>query len=315
MSDNPVTPVIIYSARNSKLCIGEDDNMKTILVLTDLTENAAHAARAGVRLGEKLGANILLLNVNTSQPVMPQYFGDPTAVDTLDFWEAESRKRLHQLSRSLESLLVQRDPQLRGPNIESCCGEGNVAMAIEEVMARKDIELIVMGARGGSTIDHIFAGSETVAVIDKSAKPILIVPLNADLNKLAKIVYATDFNQADLSGLRYLVKLAKLFNAHVEVVHVNLYHDQEDSSKLERERVFLKEIRNLNYPKISIREVHGKEVTSRLNTLCEESVADVLAFMHYKNSFFKRLFKHSTTLGALTDQKIPLLILPSEMTD
>jgi nucleotide-binding universal stress UspA family protein len=288
--------------------------MKTILILTDFTENAAHAALSGVRLSEKLHTNILLLNVNISHPVMPQYIGGPTVIEDLNFWIEESKIRLQKLSGSLEPLVVHTDPTQRKPTIHIQCGQGNVAMAIEEVMGQNDIELVVMGARAGSTIDHIFAGSETMAVIDKSTKPVLVVPLNTDLNNLNKIVFATDYNEADIKGIHYLVKLGKLFNSHLEIVHVNIYHDK-DIMRLEKEEIFLKQIKRLKYANISFREISGKEVTHRLITLCQETGADMLAVMHYKNSFIKRIFTHSTTQRALTGQKIPLLIFPREMAD
>ena len=245
---------------------------------------------------------------------MPLYIGGPTVIEDLSIWENESRKSLLQLSESLEPFVVHMDPHQRKPSIHMQCGQGNVAGAIEEVIGQKDIELIVMGARAGSTIDHIFAGSETIAVIDKSTKPVLVVPLNTDVNKLNKIVFATDYNEADIKGIHYLVKLGKLFNSHLEIVHVNLYHDS-DIMRLEKEEIFLKQIKRLKYPNISFREIGGKEVTHRLNTLCQETGADVLAVMHYKNSFIKRLFTHSTTQRAITNQKVPLLIFPGEMTE
>jgi nucleotide-binding universal stress UspA family protein len=284
--------------------------MKTILILTDFTENAAHAALSGLMLGEKLHANLLLFNVNLTQPVIPQYAGGPTVIDDFSFWEKESKELLHKLSGSLESLIVQTDPQLYKPAIHIECGEGNVGVMVNEMAKQKDIELVVMGARAGTTMDHILTGSETISVIDHAIRPVLVVPLNAGLSKLNKVVFATDYSERDINGIHYLVKLGKLFNFHLEIVHVNLF-DEKDILKMEKEGMFLKQVNKLKYPHISFKEINGKDVTHRLNTLCDETGADLLSIMHYKNSFLKRIFKHSTTHRALTDQKIPLLIFPS----
>jgi len=288
--------------------------MKSILILTDFTENAAHAALSGIILSKKLHSNLLLLNVNPSQPVIPQYAGGPTVVEDFGFWEKESREKLHQLSETLEALLIQSDPQHSKPAIFVECGEGNVGIMVRELIKQKDIEMIVMGARAGSTMDHILTGSETISVVDHATRPVLVVPKNADLNKLSKVIFATDYNETDMNGIHYLVKLGKLFNFHLIIVHVNLFNDK-DILKMKKEEIFLNHVKRLKYPHISFREITGKEVTHRLNTLCDETGADLLSVMHYKNSFLKRLFKHSTTHKALSGQRIPLLIFPAELDD
>ena len=289
-----------------------NSNMNTILILTDFTANAAHAALSGIALSQKLHANILLFNINSSQPNVPQYAGGPTVVSDFSFWQKESREKLSQLSQALEPLLVQPDPPYRKPVIEIECGEGNIGIMVREVTKQNDIEMIVMGARAGSTIDHVLTGSETISVVDHTTRPVLVVPKNADLTILTKVIFATDYNQADLKGIHYLVKLGKLLNFHLVIVHINLVEDK-DILKMGKEEKFLNQVRRLKYPHISFREINGKEVTHSLTALCDETGADLLSVMHYKNSFLKRLFKHSTTLRALDVQQIPLLIFPSEL--
>ena len=286
--------------------------MKSILILTDFTENAAHAAFSGIALSQKLHTNLLLFNVNSSQPVIPQYAGGPTVVDDSAFWEKESREKLHQLSEALGPLLIQTNPKHRKPAMYVECSEENVGIMVREVIKKNNIEMIVMGSRRGSTMDHILTGSETISVVDHATRPVLVVPENADLNKLSKVIFATDYDEADMNGVHYLVKLGKLFNFHLVIVHVNLY-DDKDILKMKKEEIFLNHIKRLKYPHVSFREINGKEVTHRLNSLCDETGADLLSVMHYKNSFMKRLFKHSTTHKALDGQKIPLLIFPPEM--
>ncbi|HZX58390.1 MAG TPA: universal stress protein [Mucilaginibacter sp.] len=286
--------------------------MKNILILTDFTENAAHAALSGVKLSEKLHANLLLFNVNTSQPVAPNYAGGPAVVDDLGFWENESKEKLRKLSESLEPLLVQTDPEQRKPTIHFEYGEGSIGHMIKEITMQKDVEMIVMGARAGSTFEHILTGSETHMVIDNAKRPVLVVPLHTGLTRMNKVVFATDYNQADLTGIRYLAGLGLLFNFQLEVVHVNLLGENDITRNI-RKNAFLNEIHKLRYSHITFREVFGKDVIHRLNYMCTELDADLLSIMHYKNSFFSKIFSHSFSKEALSNQKIPLLILPSEM--
>ncbi len=286
--------------------------MKSILILTDFTENAAHAALSGVKLSEKLNADLLLLNVNTSQPIAPNYAGGPAVIDDFDFWEDESKEKLKKLSDSLEPLLVRTDPEQRKPAIHFECGEGSIGFITKQLTAQKEVEIIVMGARAGSTFEHIMVGSETNTVIDNAKRPVLVVPLHTGLTKLNKVVFATDYNEADIAGIRYLVKLGQLFNFQLEIVHVNLLGENDITRNI-RKNLFLNEIHRLRYSHITFREIFGKDVIHRLNYLCQELDADMLSIMHYKNSFFSRIFSHSISKEALSNQKIPILVFPSEM--
>ena len=75
----------------------------------------------------------------------------------------------------------------------------------------------------------------------------------------------------------------------------------------------MKQVNRQKYPHIVVEEIKGKNVNERLNKLCEESDADLLAFTHYKDSFFSRLFSHSNTRAALGVQKLPVMIFPANM--
>lgn len=283
--------------------------MKTILILTDFTENATHAALSGVMLSENLHANILLFNANTSQPVIPQYAGGgPTVIDDLSYWEDESKERLGELS---EHLMAMSNPQKRKPSIHVQCGEGSMGDIIKHILHQKDIELIVMGARAGSTIEHILTGSETISVINHSTRPVLVVPLNAGLKKLKKVIFATDFEEADVKGIHYLVKLGKLFNYRLDIVHVSLL-GEKNTLDSEKEEAFLSQLAGLKYG-IRYKEIEGEEVISTLNSLCDETGTDLLALGHHQRSLFTSLFRQSTTKKALLSQKTPLLVFPSKM--
>jgi nucleotide-binding universal stress UspA family protein len=53
--------------------------MKTILILTDFSENSAHAAKAAVNLAEKMHANMLLFHNYQVLPVTANYGAGPWA--------------------------------------------------------------------------------------------------------------------------------------------------------------------------------------------------------------------------------------------
>ena len=285
--------------------------MKTILVLTDFSENAAHAAKSSVMLGEKLHADILLVNNIAGIPVTPYYIGGGFVAEEASWMIDECNKNLKKLTEVLEPIIARIDPQNHRPTVHKQIAEGNIGENIVNAIHHMDIELIVMGAKTGSTMDHILSGSETNSVINHATSPILVIPAGVDFKKLKKVVFATDFKKADFDAVDYLVKLGEVFNFQLQIVHVSLIGKSE-TDREEQQRDFMAKITGLNYPKITYMDVRGKDVIERLNRLCDETEADMLTLVHYPHSFFTLILKDSYTQKALRDQNIPLLIFPAK---
>jgi nucleotide-binding universal stress UspA family protein len=288
--------------------------MKTIVVLTDFSDIALHAAETSVMLSEKLNTDLFLFNAYINVPVIPQYAAGPWVVDEIMQWKVESDQKLDKLADHLHRIIKHKDQHPHKPSIHYMAGEGNLGENMVDIINDKDVELIVMGARADSNLHSIFNSSDTSSVINHTTRPVLVVPLGADLKQLNKVIFATDFDSEDMKAIHYLVKLGKLFDFELEVVHINLLSEKE-IPKTEREMSFIREVTRLKYSKITYKEVKGKDVIDRLHALCNETEADLLAMVHYQHSYFTRLFQHSTTKKALSDQKTPLLIFPSNLED
>ncbi|MBS1529509.1 MAG: universal stress protein, partial [Bacteroidetes bacterium] len=126
--------------------------MKTILVLTDLSENAAHAALSALMLAKQMHANVLLFNDNVSQPVAPMYAGGPTVADVTNIIEYDNEEKLKNLAGALQALAT--NPGKWEPQIHYEEKLGALAYNVKRLKEQKNIEMIVMGAREGSGMDH-----------------------------------------------------------------------------------------------------------------------------------------------------------------
>lgn len=63
--------------------------MKTILMLTDFSENANHAAKTAAKLTKSLRSDILLYNTYYDHPILPTYAGGPWVVEEFVFRKEE----------------------------------------------------------------------------------------------------------------------------------------------------------------------------------------------------------------------------------
>lgn len=281
--------------------------MKNVLILTDFSANATHASQTGVMLAKRLHANILLFNASMAKPA---YAGGPTFVEEVFYVEEDNCGRLKGLACQISDSL-QEDETNWKPSVHHEVRLNRLSSGIKSITKEKTIEMIVMGAREGSAIDHFLAGSDTFSVIDHANRPVLVIPDDVDMSDLKKVVFATDFTEQDIEAVRYLVKWGGIFNFHLEIVHVDLLAD-DDLTKGLRKKEFMKHIQRFRYPDITVQQIHGKDVVNRLSRLCDELGADLLAFPHYHDSFFSKIFRQSITRKALEKQKIPTLVFPSE---
>jgi len=68
--------------------------MKTLLILTDLSENAEHAAKTAMVLSERLRANVFLYNSCLTMPITPYYAHGVLPAENDLWWHEESKKSL-----------------------------------------------------------------------------------------------------------------------------------------------------------------------------------------------------------------------------
>lgn len=281
--------------------------MKTILVLTDFSKNAAHAAGSAVLLAEKLHAGLCLWNCTPKLPLLPGYLGGTLLAKSLA-GPAEGRDQLEELALELTDLMTAAGGDYK-PQLHTRYREGELGEQLRQELGAVQVEMIVMGAAAGCAAEHLFTGSDTYRVIQAADYPVLIVPPGAALDQLDKVAFATNFEPADLEAVGYLAGLSRVLDFRIEIVHVTLNGDK-DREMIEKENSFTARVAALNSPAFSYKEIRGKEVVNRLNRLAKQTGADVLAMTHHQYTFFKSLFNDHTAKKELAHQKVPLLVFP-----
>ncbi|MFA6245862.1 MAG: universal stress protein [Mucilaginibacter sp.] len=286
--------------------------MKTILTLTDFSENAACAAKAGLVLSAKLKTDLLLFNTYIDYATLPYESGGGWDVDDFSLRKQHSVQGLESLTEGLESIAVKLlEPAGHKPTVQFQSSNCDLGMKVAEIIKAQNIELVVMGARSKHPDDPL-PGADTSAVIKNTSRPVLVVPTKTDLYQIRKIIFATNFDESDLKAIRYLMKLGKLMNYQLHITHVSKPGEDKITAK---EQAFKEQLELLNYQGLNYRKVNGKDLVARLNELTAEDGPAILAFLHHQLSFMIRLFSRSKTKAALARQRTPLLIFPSKMSN
>jgi len=285
--------------------------MKNIVVMTDFSKNAEAAAEVGVKLSSKLKTNLLLFNTYVTNAAVP-FVSEPWTADELIWGDDDSRDNLNKLAAQLKRLTGDLPRDAYQPLIYCDSGEGRLDVLVPDIIKARNVEIIIMGARlEDPDKDNLF-GSDLNAVIQKSNRPVLVIPPGFDPFKLKKVVLATNFEKTDVQAIRYLVKLGEVLGFELEIVHVIKPGSVNNSNGLDQVAQAEQNAREM-HPNITYHPIRGEEIADDILRLYRESDAGLLAVVHHQHSFIGRIFHQSITKKILNNGYLPLMIFPSRL--
>lgn len=280
--------------------------MKTIVVLTDLSAKGENAALYALHLAQNIHANVLLYNaflVPSAEPMSAQI-----AWPMVDFSELQSdtEKELHLLAEKLELELANLPEHAFKPTIDCRCHDGGLNLHLNELLANRDIVLLVMGSHKRS-LSAWMMGNHLSTVLDQVSIPVLMVPEQCRFKSIQKITFPTDLKATDLAVIHSVVQLAKPFEATLLLAHICPASDEEKSPV----KNFLDEVTNkAGYPHIYYRNICDKNVKDGLKWLANENSTNLLVMVHRHKSWLEQLLTRSNTLTIAEHISIPLLVYP-----
>jgi nucleotide-binding universal stress UspA family protein len=141
--------------------------VRTILIATDFSEDAARAAEAASRILGECGPDrrLVLLHVYR-YPVVFSQAAPPVLAKSIDEVIASARRELAVLAGRFSR---------EGVNVETRIDEGLPSQAIVDQAQQIGADLIAMGTHGRSGIDRLFLGSTAARVLSAAPCPVLTV--------------------------------------------------------------------------------------------------------------------------------------------
>ncbi|MDP9048039.1 MAG: universal stress protein [Bacteroidota bacterium] len=284
--------------------------MKTILVLTDFSAGANHAAQYALHLAQKIKANLLLCNVF----LVPSNDGMAAQVawpmESYEILKGNSENDINKLARRLNKQLDNENEtrQFR-PCIEQSSASGILTEVLNEIVNRHEILLAVIGTHNAGRLSTFFIGNHAQNIIDQATCPVLIIPGNASFKGYKKMAFATDMAPNDINVLHSLSGLAKYLNSEILITHV--FKNRTSGKESIRADVFLKMISSkINYPGIFYREIKSENVVTSLDWLSEHIDIDLLVLIHRKRNFFQKIFERSIAQKLAGHFNKAMLIFP-----
>lgn len=284
--------------------------MKKILVPTDFSKPAHNAARYAINLARGIKSNIEICHAMLVPMESPFATELAWPIDDFDALKEQAMEDLHYLGHQLsgeEAGNIQEKENLEIGYVAELCG---VQEIVNNLVAEKNIHLVVMGLSGKSGFTRQFLGSSSLNVINHATFPVLLIPDHCRFKGIRKIAFATDLSRSDVKVIHSLSSLAQHYNAEILITHVGRerYIDEQHQQKIND--FFTEVTSKINYPKIYYRQINNANIDSGLSWLIGNSGIDMMVMVHLQRSFFSGLFKGSHTQRLAKHVHVPLLVYP-----
>ncbi|MEX0289185.1 MAG: universal stress protein [Flavobacteriaceae bacterium] len=276
---------------------------KRILIPTDFSKNALNAARYALDLYAKLNCEFYFLNV---------FRLDSYTTDGLFIPEPGSAKYETARLASEEGLLKLLDMlKLHHYNpkhsFHTLSSFNFLSEAMENAIAKYDIDVVVMGTRGATGSKGVIFGSNTVNTMEKITQcPVLAIPEELQFQAPKEIVFPTNYkSDFKRKELRYLIEIAKMHNASIEIIYIS--KKEELSSAQEAKKQLLAEI--LAEVTYNFHVLEEKNVSEALTSFVDRRNSDMIAFINRKHFFFGSIFSRPLVKEIGYDATVPILAL------
>lgn len=276
--------------------------MRKILVPTDFSPFAGHAADVAVDLAQKLFAEVHFL---TRVPVATGWDGFK---DENRIAFPESYNRMVEAKNQFEALKA-RYAHLN-VNIHMVYAHQNLVDSIVGYVELNKVDLIVMGSKGADGISELIVGSNTQKVVRFAPCPVLVVKQNTQNISLKRIVFASDFSEDIRYPFEKLIALARYTKPVIHLLAVGTPPTFDLPRPVEMGNMeAFKKVCESQGISCSIHTFNDVDVERGVSRFAEEVGADAVAIATTGKGLFRRMMTGSISEALVNHLDTPVLTL------
>ncbi len=192
-------------------------NIRTILAPVDFSERSEHALEHAAALAAHFSARLICAHIIPPAPHEYQLLGKGLAPEL-------AAANVQQVERELAALVARAAATL---DVEALVQSGDPAHRIEQLVAEREADLVVMSTRGHGRFRRLLLGSIVAKVLHDVESPVMTGAhladrpafLSAPYRAVACAVGLRDREHSE-KVLRWAVDFAKSWSAALHVIHV-----------------------------------------------------------------------------------------------
>jgi nucleotide-binding universal stress UspA family protein len=284
--------------------------MKNLLVLTDFSSHAKHAAEYAYAIAKKIDADIILCNAVIVPAEMPQAGLVVWAMEESSVLEEASTGELEKLKEHLKKTDLSHDKK---PQIGIVNQSGYLQDVVQGLIADRLIDLVVMGTHE-SGFGGFLLGNHTRNMIESLTVPLLLISSKVRIAPFKNIYFASDLSDphGDRAFLKELIPLARAFKAEIFVAHISTPENLASDISEKTKKMVLDFSSDLGYPGIHFIRVNEDKAIAGLDKLMSGARMDLLVMVHREKSFLGGLLKGSMTEKLAKDLDFPMLVFKAK---
>ncbi len=306
---------LTYASNKHELPTAIDNiDINRILVPIDFSNFSPKICDYATDIARKFNADILLFHTYfvaamEAVPLSESYAYNSTIMEVIAEMEESSKKKLQLLADEIKE-------KLKADNIDgvevSCDVSGGTPAV--EILNRYDSykpDLLIMGSRGETAGTSNLLGSVVADVIEEVKVPVLIISdqgehINFDNTK--NIMYATNFDKADVRAIAKLQHISKPYNINIKCVHFE--KSEADSTVTIHKMAILKKYisRVLDDTNISCDIITNKYTEEALDKYVIENNIQAIAIMAHKHNLLQRLFFGHSSRELFIKTHMPIFV-------
>ena len=272
--------------------------MKNVLIPTDFSETAKNAfLYAQSFLSENTALTVFHAYHPQIDPVYP-YIGTPSEgffkqkEATVDKWS----KRYFSLSEGEVLVNSVLDTELR------------IAPPTNAIVEKsKEMDLIVMGSTGETTMLEKAFGSTATYVARNAHCPVLMIPKDYQFKGYKKILYASNIEDFDEPMLQHLIDFTWDYDPEISLVHINKNNTENYEVVSEDYEQFFRE--KTPYLGVKFVKIESKNIIKGLQQYADENEIDLIVMATKHRGWVDEIFHKSMTKKMVLNTSVPLLVM------
>lgn len=185
-------------------------------------------------------------------------------------------------------------------------------LGVTSIIAKKMVSdnkvnmLVLEGQENESFLTQTSSNMEIIGSVDC---PVWIVPDNMEYHPFTEILFATDYKEEDITGLKRLITLTRPFSPNITVLHIT---DSIDFEEKVKKAGFLEMLqKSTAYDRLSVNAISvssNDETVELFNNYALLVNADLIVVQKENKSFLGRIFKSDPAKKIIKKSILPVLV-------
>lgn len=268
--------------------------MKKILIPTDFSNCANNAVETGIKLAQKIKAEIHFIHVQR------------TPVDWKNLRKEKEKNfpdTLHEIGQSkgeLAKLELKAKKAKLTVKTTLVFNNNDISTALEDYI----YDLIIIGSHGASGLKELI-GSNTQRVVRYSKSPVLVVKDSLKKNAIQNIVFASNFEEEAHQPFQKVTQFAELVKAQIHLLYVNMPFQFKETDEIES--VMQNFLKKCPRGTCSINIYNALNEERGIQKFAEKINADLIALTTHGKTGFIKMISPSITESLVNHSNLPVL--------